>query len=345
MNDKSRIDWVDVFKGLGIFTIYLGHTGPAAGKLYSFVFTYHVALFFFVAGFFSGIKERETVWQYLKKQIFRLVIPYIGFVILSAIVYSLQSGESVKLMLLQGLAGIRNQLFAPSLWFIPCMFVMAVAYHIILRVVRKREFALLVAAGLFVLTQTVLPSNPLSTPSWIWNVDSAMYFMIFYALGAALFPYLKRFRFSMAKIWEKTGVLIFAVICVLVAGIVYFKGAGVIYAFFAGDFWLVNWLLQLVVPLLIIFSNAFLAIGLRHIGFLQSIGKATLILCGTELIIKIVLTNMAALLGLSINIPTPLAAVLYTMVCLVINQYTIVAGINRYLPILSGKQLIGVKKA
>ena len=45
--DKSfhnRYEWVDVLRFLGIFAIYLGHFENKAGKLYSFVFSYHVSL-------------------------------------------------------------------------------------------------------------------------------------------------------------------------------------------------------------------------------------------------------------------------------------------------------------
>ncbi|EEY5887906.1 acyltransferase, partial [Shigella sonnei] len=33
-NRKTRHDWVDALKFLGIFAIYLGHLGLGAGKLY-----------------------------------------------------------------------------------------------------------------------------------------------------------------------------------------------------------------------------------------------------------------------------------------------------------------------
>jgi fucose 4-O-acetylase-like acetyltransferase len=36
--DNQRIAWVDNLKFLGIFAIYLGHFGTAAGFVYPFVF-------------------------------------------------------------------------------------------------------------------------------------------------------------------------------------------------------------------------------------------------------------------------------------------------------------------
>ncbi|WP_157930074.1 acyltransferase family protein, partial [Enterobacter hormaechei] len=51
MNGENiRHDWIDYLRFIAIFYIYLGHFGPAAGKLYPFVFTFHVPLFFFISG-------------------------------------------------------------------------------------------------------------------------------------------------------------------------------------------------------------------------------------------------------------------------------------------------------
>ena len=43
----QRIAWLDVAKAIGIYAIYLGHFGDAAGPAYKFVFQFHVPLFFF----------------------------------------------------------------------------------------------------------------------------------------------------------------------------------------------------------------------------------------------------------------------------------------------------------
>ena len=65
-NRKIRHDWVDALKFLGIFAIYLGHLGVGAGKLYPFVFSYHVPLFFFAAGFFTIKKNDLSIFDYIK---------------------------------------------------------------------------------------------------------------------------------------------------------------------------------------------------------------------------------------------------------------------------------------
>lgn len=47
---KQRLGWVDVVRCFGMFAIYLGHFGEQAGHAYTFVYTHHVALFFFISG-------------------------------------------------------------------------------------------------------------------------------------------------------------------------------------------------------------------------------------------------------------------------------------------------------
>ena len=336
MNTGKRIEWVDALKGLGIFAIYLGHNMGSAGRLYPFVFTYHVPLFFFVAGFFSDVKANESYWKYVLKQIKHLMIPYFGFVIISAIVFSLQSSRSFSLMLLQGLEGIRNQVFAASLWFIPCIFVMSILYNLILRAVKRKGFALVCALGLWASTQLVFPLFKVTIPSWFWNVDSAMYYIIYYALGAVLFPFFKQYDFKTSKLTLKVLVVFFFIGCVGVSGIAYFKGPGYLYSKI-GNIGLFNGVRPIVIALASIFSNMLLAIALKKVRILIEWGKSTLILCGTEQAIKICIMAATQLVGLSISISSPLVAVLYTLLCLVISRYKIVFFINRYVPVLSGK--------
>ena len=52
-SQQVRYAWVDTLKILGMFAIYIGHFADLAGFSYSYVFTYHVPLFFFMAGFFA----------------------------------------------------------------------------------------------------------------------------------------------------------------------------------------------------------------------------------------------------------------------------------------------------
>ena len=51
--EKQRVEWIDIFKLLGIVAIFCGHLGTETGGLHDFVFMYHVPLFFFASGIFA----------------------------------------------------------------------------------------------------------------------------------------------------------------------------------------------------------------------------------------------------------------------------------------------------
>ena len=52
MTEKTRIEWIDILKLLGMIAIFCGHLGEGSGRLRTFVFYYHVPLFFFASGRF-----------------------------------------------------------------------------------------------------------------------------------------------------------------------------------------------------------------------------------------------------------------------------------------------------
>ena len=74
---KKRIKWLDVMKCFGIFAIYLGHFGSDGRDSYAFVFTHHVALFFFVSGCAEALSTSDRrILPYIQKRIKTLLIPY-----------------------------------------------------------------------------------------------------------------------------------------------------------------------------------------------------------------------------------------------------------------------------
>ena len=72
MDQNSRIDWIDVFKGWGIMLIVVGHL-PVPFFFREWIFSFHVPLFFFISGFlykpgkYSGSAETYLQGRYLTK--------------------------------------------------------------------------------------------------------------------------------------------------------------------------------------------------------------------------------------------------------------------------------------
>lgn len=70
---------LDIAKGLGIGLVVLGHLidyfGAEISGVYSFIYLFHVPLFFFLSGMF--FKREDSFRFFLKKKFIRLYVPYL----------------------------------------------------------------------------------------------------------------------------------------------------------------------------------------------------------------------------------------------------------------------------
>lgn len=74
---KSRIDWLDFAKGIGILCVVFGHTQIPYISEY-LIRPFHVPLFFFLSGFCFAVKKYNFK-EFLSKKIKSLLMPYIFF--------------------------------------------------------------------------------------------------------------------------------------------------------------------------------------------------------------------------------------------------------------------------
>ena len=75
-------------KGIGIISVVLGHCWLLPATVIHFIYSFHMPLFFIIAGYFY--KEREVVAS-LKKDAKRLLLPYIVFATLFVLKFSASS--------------------------------------------------------------------------------------------------------------------------------------------------------------------------------------------------------------------------------------------------------------
>ena len=72
MQNDARDETFDILKGTAIVLVILGHC--RVGPLYSFIYSFHMPLFFFISGYFLKIRPLKEE-MYLSTQ--RLIVPYI----------------------------------------------------------------------------------------------------------------------------------------------------------------------------------------------------------------------------------------------------------------------------
>lgn len=317
----KRIAWIDVLKFIGIISIYFWHLGEGMGRSYEFILLYHVPLFFLVSGCTESLQKQTSFWEYLKKKVKMILVPFFLFALLSMVVvviYEKCNMELVKLMLKQiAFGGIRNRIFAYSLWFLTCLFVMSLLFQLI-RCLKKRS--LIFAAGiiLYIFAARIMPYKPNMVPLFPYNADCALYYIVYYCTGYCIFPKLQEF---IEKKEKKHNIVIG------VAGIV--CGAYAVCLFLGKD-WLavmdyipvVRIFHPFVTAMLLIAVNLVIALLLQKCCFLQKVGEETLYLCGSEFLIKTLAAGIMSLTGLEITGPVP--GLIYVTILLLIVHFLLV---------------------
>lgn len=320
---SKRVEWVDIAKLIGMFAIYLGHFGTAAGLSYPFVFSFHVPLFFFISGCVSNYERDCSVKEYLLKKFKRILIPFYGFaslsIIINVVLNDADLGDIKQWLWLVIKGCIRNTFFASGLWFLSCLFVMEIVFKLI-KLTRFKVLMMIMSALLLFLAEFVLQPRPIVEPHMLYNVDSMAYYIIFYALGYCLYPYINDFfklNTSAKKIIYVVLVLITGVYTTFAYEGVYLLDRISINTAFRSLISVFDAIIIIVFILLV--SNL-----LQGLKVLSNIGMETLYLCGNEWIVKSLFPAFISLFGVQVIIDSPLKAWLYSVVLILITYKCVI---------------------
>ncbi|SHK08026.1 Fucose 4-O-acetylase [Hathewaya proteolytica DSM 3090] len=344
IKNNSRYDWVDVLKALGIIAIYYGHSIHPESRLHLFFFTYHVPLFFFASGFFA-VKENNCVdkqgnmRRFVKKKFAQIMVPYFFFSIIFLLVYVIGKRPSVyniMIMIKQVFFGIRNQLPADSLWFLPCIFVMSIIYEMLYRTFKTKGRVLFYSFVLFSMTQVFFPFNPLKSPRWILNFDSALYYLIYYSIGAYAFQYIKDMKYKDMDKKEKIYFFIITGMSLIITSIVYYKDPDkMLDDMFLGRF--SRGMFVLIIALIMIYLNVILSHILKSVKFLRVIGSSTLILCGTEQLLKVFLTLVFIKININVTSNTYVMGAFFNFACFTVSYFVVIPIMSKVMGEISSK--------
>ena len=338
-DEKTREAWVDCLKFLGILAIYAGHYSDAVGALHPFFYSYHVPLFFLVSGFFyrPPATLQELPGFFLSK-FRRLMIPYFFFeslLILKSAVFHHTAPELLS-ALYEGLLGRRNHVL--SEWFITGLFSVIVLYTLLCCLLRNKYLAVAAALLLHLFYPQILTALHTAPNSWLWNMDSAIDYTVYFTVGHCVFPQLK------TLFWQKNAnrknilvSLCFAA-SLAVTAIVYHCGADFISELLALPA-LISRCQRFLQTLLLILFQIFLARFLVSVPLLQRFGRNTLVFCGCEYLTNPSLEFLLAKCGLPLSLETPVHAVLWCFLCLCISYVTFACFLNRFFPIATGRSM------
>ncbi|MDF2529158.1 MAG: hypothetical protein K0Q57_38 [Gammaproteobacteria bacterium] len=181
---NKEVSFVDSIKCFGILAVILGHMPSPFGE---FIFSWHMPLFFFIAGFF--IKPQDSVLIFIRKSSKRLLLPYFIFAFLALAVVVIKDPilHRPQVNLLQNIIAIvfwmdtkHIQTYANILWFLPALFLARLAVFILLKYLKNFIMiacVLLAMACLSISYQPILPFTiPQAMASSIWLFAGYYYF-------------------------------------------------------------------------------------------------------------------------------------------------------------------------
>lgn len=182
---KEKINWVENFKALGILAVILGHIASPLG---SFIYSWHMPLFFILAGFF--IKYNLDLKDFIIKDFKRLMFPYFIFAGIGLSVEILKRmalhrealdyvHEFKSIFLWMDMLSLINT-YAFVLWFLPALFFARVVLVSIYKSVENIFFQFAIVSLLFICSFYVnLP----------FGIDNAMNALLFVFIGNIFFRF------------------------------------------------------------------------------------------------------------------------------------------------------------
>lgn len=143
----SRIDWVDIAKGLAIIFTIIGHTiivkGIFENGIRGAIYSFHMPLFFSLAG--VTFKTSSTVKQCLYKMwksFKQLIIPAVlVFIVRSVLIHGLIPVKSILKSIFWA-SGVDGNGFAAvgMVWFLFVMFEVRLLYDIVCFIVKNHRY-------------------------------------------------------------------------------------------------------------------------------------------------------------------------------------------------------------
>lgn len=226
---RTRVEWIDFAKGLAVLLVVIGHVIPGlmnAGLISAdhplnfvatWIYAFHMPVFFFLAGLFAMRSTQRTVGEFLADKFRVIVYPYLLWSLIQLAIMGLLGGvTNLGAVTLTPVSILRYLFVDPFMqfWFLYALFF---NYLLLLAAIKlgAGKLGYLAVAAVFFILGALLPLDPTQI------IFRTMFQTIFFALGAVFGETLCK-RLSALKLPALAGVALgaFAIMTVvLLAGI------------------------------------------------------------------------------------------------------------------------------
>lgn len=194
MENKKRLDYIDIGKGVGMLAVVWGHI-MLSGWSNLMVYAFHIPLFFFLSGMMFKPEKYNSFGAFLKRRWETLIIPYFVYSIVTWIIwagYSYVSNATVEsywmplfqTVIAQGSGGF--MVHNVPLWFVTCLFMVEVFYYFICKLSDWLNFIVSIIMAVLACHASDLVIEGYRFDLLPWNMEVAFAAVLFYCIGNLL---------------------------------------------------------------------------------------------------------------------------------------------------------------
>lgn len=197
---QKRIEWLDSAKAIGIILVIIGHIPFRPNALNVWLGSFHMPLFFFLAGITYNADKYAELHVLVKSKVRSLIIPYFlfaGITFCWKIVLGLKAASwQINTLALKPLVKyfigifiqIRRTPYGIGVWFIPCIFIAFILLNRIMWLEKHYKIHPAVSA-VFCLLLGYIYAQTINIPL-PWGIDAAFVAVFFMYLGCSAKRYL-----------------------------------------------------------------------------------------------------------------------------------------------------------
>lgn len=168
----GRKNYIDYMRAMAIVLVVLGHINSSNMVLKSWVYEFHMPLFFFITGLTFSAKKIDL--KILDEKVRSIIVPYIIW----GLIYMEFSFGSLLNLLYGSYKSIKESNALSSLWFLPTLFVSYFVCQIVIRI-KNRWLLGATAVALFVVA--VMVKKP--DVGYPWCIDISLMAATFIIIG------------------------------------------------------------------------------------------------------------------------------------------------------------------
>lgn len=152
-SNGKRIDWIDIFKGLAIILVVVGHS---TGLFNAYIYQFHVAAFFFISGWVAKF-DGTSLFKDLLKKARTLIIPLLLMIVIFGIVTNCMntcgiykyfwdegSSQSVFRLMINFLENGTMVDLLGAAWFVEVLFFTSIISHFLYVLTWKNKYIFII---------------------------------------------------------------------------------------------------------------------------------------------------------------------------------------------------------